>query len=398
MIERRTVVSLAAAVTVSLTTALHSQGKSPSLANLETRARADSNDPVAHYNVAVVLFDKHRYEDAERSLRQAIAIDAHYAPALLLLSRTLFQRAYPRGGYMMPFASGRRIVFLRVGASNTDSIREVKGEAVQLRRRGFLLDPLLELGSPGREWLPVRWAGTLSKALHDYEHGQWASAAAGFQTVIDRTLRPTDSTDVPPVALWYRARTAIHTNDYETAIHDLRWLARLRAPDSTSRVLEWNPFVGEELQYILAYVHQQAGRSDEAIALYQEVLSRNLSLDIAHSHLADIYETQQRWPEAVQERRRAIDANPDDPGLMFELGSTLAYAGQYEEAEQVLTRFAETHSRESRAYYLLGFTAMRLHKPQAAREALARYLALAPSRYADQIADARRRLDALAQQ
>jgi hypothetical protein len=55
----------------------------------------------------------------------------------------------------------------------------------------------------------------------------------------------------------------------------------------------------------------------------------------------------------------------------------------------------QTHPRETRAHYLLGFTQMRLQKREAARESLKLYLALAPSRYADQIDDAKRRLGAL---
>jgi tetratricopeptide (TPR) repeat protein len=383
---RSTWLVVTAAVALNTTPApAYSQETSSSLAELQLRARADSNDPVAHYNVAVLLFAKKKLEDAERSLRQAVAIDPHFPPALMLLSRVLAARADT--GPLAAFVSGRRIMFVRIGANNS--------EAPQLRRRAFLLDPLLELGPPDRGWLPMKWKETLSTALRHYERGEWMSAAGGFQSVIDRTARTDDSTRVPPVALWYRARCAMNMNDYDSAIRHLRWLSALRESDSSSRALTWNPFLGEELRYVLAYVHQQAGRLDEAVALYQDLVANNLSLEIAHSHLADIYEAQERWPDAIVERRRAIDANPDDMALLFELGSTLAYGGQYAEAEDALIRFSESHPRESRTYYLLGFARMRLQKPQAAREALTRYLALAPSRYAEQIEDARRRLEAL---
>ena len=355
------------------------------LRELQAIARADSNDPVAHYNVAAVLVDKHRYDDAERSLRQAIGIDPHYAPALLLLSRVIGARA-TKGPIAVLF-DGPRIMFVRVAKNNSEMMR--------FRRRAFLLDPLLELGPPNREWLPAKWAGTLRQALRAYEHAQWSEAITGFQTVIDRTVRPTDSTRVPPVALWFRARTAMRVGDYDGAIRHLQWLTALASPDSASRERIWNPFVGEELRYILAYVHQQASRWDDATRLYQELLEQNLGLDVAHSHLAEIYEAQGRWSDAIQERRRAIDANPEDPGLLFDLGSTLAYGGQYEEAEGTLVQYAGAHPRESRIYYLLGYARMRLGKSGAAREALTQYLALAPHRYGQQIADAKQRLAAI---
>jgi predicted Zn-dependent protease len=183
--------------------------------------------------------------------------------------------------------------------------------------------------------------------------------------------------------------------DYDGAIRHLQWLTALASPDSASRERIWNPFVGEELRYVLAYVHQQASRWDDATRLYQELLEQNLGLDVAHSHLAEIYEAQGRWPEAIQERRRAIEVNPEEPGFLFDLGSTLAYGGLYAEAEETLATYANTHPRESRIYYLLGFVRMRLGKVGSARDALTQYLALAPHRYEQQIADAKQRLATL---
>lgn len=377
--------SIVAALAVVLTLPSGSTAqRRATLADLEARARADSNDPVAHYNVAAVLVDARRYADAERCLRTAIEIDPQYAPALLLLARVLTSRAT---GPVALVLDGRRIMFVRAMPGG--------GEAARLRRRAFLIDPLLELGPPSRDLLPAKWRATLGQALRAYEQQRWPDAIAGFQTVIDRTVRPNDSTAVPPVALWFRARSAMRLGDYDAAIRHLEWLLALWMPDSTSRELTWNPFVGEELRYVLAYVHQQAKRWDDAVRRYQSLVEHNLGLDAAHSHLAEIYEEQGRWPEAIQERRRAVDANPEAPSLFFDLGSTLAYAGQYAEAEEPLLRYAGAHPRDSRAYYLLGFARMRLGRPEQAREALTRYLALAPSRYEDQIADAQQRLAAL---
>lgn len=253
--------------------------------------------------------------------------------------------------------------------------------------------PCWRLGPPSRNDLPAKWRGTLSQALREYERARWPHAIAILQSVIERTVRPGDSTQVPRVALWYRARAAVHAGDYDAAIRHLDWMLALRVADTTAR--EWNPFVGDELRYMLAFVNQQAGRWDTAITLYRGILERNLGLDPAHSHLAEIHEAQGRWQEAIEERRRAFHANPEEPVLHFDLGGTLAHVGQYAEAEQVLLTYSAAHPRESRLYYLLGFAQARLGRVDAARESLRRYLSLAPSRYAEQIADAKRRLAAL---
>ena len=354
-----------------------------SLDDLAAQARADSNDPVAHYTHGSALFKARRYPDAERALRQAVRIDPQYAPALYLLADVNDIQA---SGPMAAFVSGRRIMFVRVDPRS--------GETALLRRRAFLIDPLLEVGSPSREMLPVAWRGTLGLALHHYDRQQWKEAMAGFQTVIDKTVRRDDSTRVPPAALWFRARCALHLEDYDGAIRHLEWLLRLRMKDSTTERM-WNPFAGDELRYVLAFVHQQARRWDEAVTRYQQVLESNLGLDAAHTHIAEIYEMQERWTEAVEERVRAVQTNPDATSLLFNLGSTLTVAGRFAEAETILERYADAYPRESRTYYLLGVARASLADTTGARDAFHTYLALAPRRYEAQVRDARARLAAL---
>jgi Flp pilus assembly protein TadD len=111
--------------------------------------------------------------------------------------------------------------------------------------------------------------------------------------------------------------------------------------------------------------------------------------------LADLLEVQRRWLEAVEERRQAIELNPDDPTSLMELAITLGKAGQPAAADSVMREAARAAPRDSRPLYYLGMVAMAANRPDAAREAFSRFLALAPSRYAPQIADAKRRLDAL---
>jgi len=360
---------------------LHPQGKPPTIADLEAATRADSNDPVAHFNLATALVKGRRYHDAEQSLRIAVRIDPQYAPALLLLAQVNESQA---NGPIAAVLSGRQILFVKFDPHASETAR--------LRRRAFLIEPLLEIAPPSRNLLPATWRGTLGQALYNYDRQRWPEAIAGFQTVIDRTTRSNDSTKVPPVALWFRARCALGVGDYDGAIRYLTWLLALRMQDSTSWERAWNPFVGAELRYVLAYVHQQAGRWDEAIRRYQQLVEEDLGLDAAHTHIAEIYETQGDWANAVTERKRAIHANPELASLVFNLGSTLTSAGRYVEAAAALEPYAAAYPRESRVFYLLGVVRQGLDEPDAAREAFTRYLALAPSRYAEQIADAKQRL------
>src|ERR1051325_6682281 len=51
------------------------------LDELERRAHADSNDPAAHFNVALGYWNAKRWEDADGSFRTGIGLDHGFAPA-----------------------------------------------------------------------------------------------------------------------------------------------------------------------------------------------------------------------------------------------------------------------------------------------------------------------------
>src|ERR1044072_2229768 len=60
------------------------------LDELERRAHADSNDPAAHFNVALGYWNAKRWKDADRSLRTAIPLDPRFAPAYVALHYLAF--------------------------------------------------------------------------------------------------------------------------------------------------------------------------------------------------------------------------------------------------------------------------------------------------------------------
>jgi Flp pilus assembly protein TadD len=101
------------------------------------------------------------------------------------------------------------------------------------------------------------------------------------------------------------------------------------------------------------------------------------------------------WPVAIKERRAAVSANPDDPSLLLDLGKTLAGAGDWAGAEQTLKQAGDANPRDSRVPYYLGIVQQQLNKKEEARASFDRFIALAPSRYARQVDNAKQRLAAL---
>ena len=101
------------------------------------------------------------------------------------------------------------------------------------------------------------------------------------------------------------------------------------------------------------------------------------------------------WPQAVAERRRAVETNPDDASLLTDLGVALGRSGDFESAATTLREAAAANPRDARPLFWLGIAELQLKRNAEAREAFTRYLAVAPSRHAQQIAVAKEKLAAL---
>ena len=145
--------------------------------------------------------------------------------------------------------------------------------------------------------------------------------------------------------------------------------------DSLIRVpLETNDF-----GYILAVLRGRAGKPADAEALSRESLANDLGLFMAHVRLAAMYRKYRQWNDAVTEARRAIEANPDDPVAVRELGEILYDARRLPEAEEQLRQALERHPTDPRTHYALGVLYQDANRPAEARDALTRFLALAPA-------------------
>ncbi len=359
------------------------------LSSLEEAARRDSNDAAAHYQLALGYWAKKRFDDAERSLRTAVTIERRFAPGYLALAYLPYAR---RPKLMKEEAKGR------VPADWRDRVVE----SWRLRRRAFLIDPLVDLRIIGAvvplsEGFQLGPRGQLMITLDPFSafvRGDYQFAYYAFNSfVAEFTSARRDS--IPSGLLWYRGLSAGHVGAFDTAIVDFSALVArgvaLEHADSVVRI----PLNTNDCRYVLALFHYHANHLAEAIHEYQEALGDDLGLFMAHVQMGRIYEQQQRWAEAVDQFQRAVAVSPDDPSLLLDLGVVLREAGRLRESEETLQRAMDENPRDSRVPYHLGITLVAEERPPEAAAALKRFLALAPARYGRQIADAQMRLAAL---
>ena len=382
---------------VALTAPLGAQERA-ALEDLERRARRDSNDAVAHYDLAMAYWGRKKWDLADRELRTAVSIAPSYADAWLALS-AIFD------------AQGERYYNERIEKLGIDSVRAAYEASAQAFQRAFHLNPLVDLRvlararAEPRRYIMVRlrngqfllvlapwWESDLVKGMNEFREARYDKALERLNRLADHRDFGGQDVNVPGPILWYRGLAAAHVNDFDRAIRDFAILTgRAVAAESDS---SWSglPLGTNDFRFLLATMLYLAGRHDQAIPVFQRALEFDLGLYAAHVQLARMHEAAGRLPEALKERQLAVDVNPDQADPHVELAMTLLRAGRNPEALQSLGTAEALNRRDARIPYLRGVVAYHVGDSAQGRAAFERFLAVAPSRMAEQITEVRARL------
>lgn len=370
---------------------------SASLAELETQHRRDSTDPNAHYLLGLGYWSEKRYDDAERELLHATAIEPRNAQAQLAL-------AY------LPFARRPKLWEEIYEGTVPAEFQPQLEESDRRYRHAFLIDPLVDLRIiaavvPGRpDFLSVQDYYGEAFALFfqgftDCQEGRYEDCNGRFAAMIREIGGDNHPERIPSSALWYKGLAAAHVGKYEAAEAHFRMLisrniAAQTAADAKGQLTRV-PMRTNEYRYTLAVILQAAGRSTDAMTLFQQVLNDDIGAYMAHVRIASMFEAQRNYVEAVKSREYAVNANPDDASLLMDLGITLGKAGDMAGAEERLRQALAQNPRDVRPLFWLGVATQAQGKTAEAREAFSRFVATAPARYDRQIAMARERLTQL---
>jgi tetratricopeptide (TPR) repeat protein len=368
---------------VKLTVPLH---------ELLARAQADSNDALVHYDAALGLWLDRQYDLAERHLRDAISIDPGFAPAYLALS-------------YMPYARRNKLWEEEDKGKVPPEWQAPIEEAWRFRRRAFLMDPMVDLKPVALMQAPTATFGLSGRQKNVYTYlmngfgafwvGDYATASAFFKEMSGGATED-QRKEFASWYLWYEALSAAHNSDFPRAITNVKLLQKREEEDVANTGGASLAFSSaNHYRFALATLLDLSGRENEAIPLLEEALTVDAGLYVGHSRLASIYAERKQMGASLEERRRAIAANPDDPALLHDLGEALARSGELLEAYKVLQDARKANPRNARSHYIFGWVAQQLNEKAAAKEAYTTFIAMAPSRFAGQKTEAQTRLAAL---
>ncbi|HEX7335778.1 MAG TPA: tetratricopeptide repeat protein [Gemmatimonadales bacterium] len=365
------------------------------LAELEIRARQDSLDAAAHYNVALAYWNEKRFDEAERELRDAAALDPRFAEAYLAL-------AY------LPYARRPKLWTEESRDRVPDEWKQRLEESDRMYRRAFLVNPLVDLRIAGAVTMPrdphweTLYPGVYEfyfQAFDDMLQGNYEQAYGRFTKLHrERRIEGPGQGKLPVSFHWFEGLAAAHTQRWVPAKQKFEYLIEESIAEEKKmeeKDLVRIPLRTNEYRYFLANVTHAAGHTERALDLYRKTLENDLGLYMAHVQMANIYEAQRRYPEAIEERQRAVNANPDDPSLVLDLGVTVGKSGKFAEAEVLLQQAAEANPRDPRVPFWMGLCQAEQGKRDEAKASFTRFLAMAPARWDKQIGMAKQRLAAL---
>lgn len=389
-------------VLVGVTSLAHAQQQEPpSLDALERRARRDSNDAVAHYELAMGYWNRKKWDQADSALRTAVRIAPAYADAWLALS-AIFE------------ARGERYYGERLERLGADSLRSAYEASAAAYRRAFMLNPLVDLRVLGRAeprrgiFVPLKygsragfiispppWENDLVKGLNEFREARYDKALMRLSQLADHQRFGGEDVNVPNTILWYRGLAAAHVGQFDRAIRDFAILTGRAYAAETDSTWSGLPLGTNDFRYVLATILYLSGRHEQAVPVFQRALEFDLGLYAAHVQLARIHEAAGRHEEALRERQVAVHVNPDDADPLVDLAMTLLWTGRLPEAMDALDRAEGLNPRDARIPFLRGTVGLHLGRRDQARAALTRFLAIAPSRMGEQIAEARQTLSQL---
>lgn len=348
------------------------------LPELERRAAQDSCDAVTQYQLGLGYWNAKRWDDAERALRRSVQIEPRYPHAWLALAWLIYARR-------------PKLWKQQMKKGLPDSLVAAIQESERLQRRAFLIDPLVDLtvmstvvpheGGQRVAYGPV--VLVLANPFDAFRDGHYDVAYSMLQNAIFRY----SADSVPPFVLWYAALSGAHLGYYKTAVSDMAALV-LRAEhlEQSDTVLHV-PLRTNDYRYVLALLELGDNKPADAITLFHKVIENDVGFYMAHVKLAQMYDAYGMWTDAVAEGRLAVEANPDDPSLLTELGVILRQADSLSESEVVLRQALEANPHDPRPPYYLGLTELQMGRVTDARAAFVHFLAMAPSRYASQITE-----------
>lgn len=129
-----------------------------------------------------------------------------------------------------------------------------------------------------------------------------------------------------------------------------------------------------------AYTCHEQGDLTQAEKLYQQVMVLQPPDAHIYYNLSLVFQSQERWSEAIDSLQSAVRLTPQDTSLYQELGALWAKIGEREKARECFEAVVQQAPQQAGGYHNLGAILDELKQPKAALDAYHKALELEPNR------------------
>jgi len=138
-----------------------------------------------------------------------------------------------------------------------------------------------------------------------------------------------------------------------TQIPDLKIVTKAAAQAAASSEADKAGTALRELFAGAAKLAEQ-GKGDEAIAAYQEVLSKNPNVAEAHYNIGFLLAKKKDWPGAQAAFQKALEVRPGYGEALIALAGVYQESGQAEKATELLAKAAADNPKDAKVQFNLG--------------------------------------------
>jgi Tfp pilus assembly protein PilF len=146
-------------------------------------------------------------------------------------------------------------------------------------------------------------------------------------------------------------------------------LAAANGETTPANKTELPPKAAAEVCLATADNLDNAGRGDEAIALYEKARQKGGNTPHISRRLALLYEQQENFGKALDEYKQLLSKSPKDADLLNDIGYCYYNQGNWVEAEKYLRQAVAVNSKHARAWINLGMTLAQSHQTAESLEA-----------------------------
>ncbi len=355
-----------------------------SIEELQQRVFADSNDPIAYYNLSLGYISKKKYESAQAALDQALTIDpgfaeAHFAKYCVsyLQNRDKYDRQ----------SDDKRMRDTSILVKTIDghlTKAQLNNPFFDWRIATILLKSRPSSNDPEVQAFIDAYYEYIVSGFRMFTLGQYAESVDKLSQTLEIIPNYTQ-------AYMVRGYANAQLGRYDSAIVDFERVIEKLDDYNKNRLLP--VYINTaEIKYVEACAYVLKKDYQKAEQIFKAVLLEDFSFYMAHIQMSRMFMKLGMHKQALSEAEAAVMIRPEDPLLHYDKAIVLTALKDYEAALIEYDEVIKLNPRNCKAYYNAAILLDRIGKHDEAKPYYQKFIDMSSIRNVEFLAHARAQL------